>query len=170
MKALDLGCGEGKNAAYLAARGATVEAWDVSTLALENARKAWPQSPIEWQRRSATGLTRDQPEYDIIIAYGLLHCLPFDEIPSVLESMKAATAIGGYNIVVAFNDRLTISPAAHPGFQPSLRTHNFYVEYYRGWRLDLATDEDLAESHPNNGIPHVHAMTRLLAQRTDSRW
>ena len=44
LRVLDLGCGEGKNAAFLASRGALVEAIDSSELALANARSAWPSA------------------------------------------------------------------------------------------------------------------------------
>src|SRR6202042_3192508 len=41
---LDLGCGEGKNAVFLASLGCIVEAWDISAAALSNAKAAWPDA------------------------------------------------------------------------------------------------------------------------------
>ena len=43
---LDLGCGEGKNAAFLATLGCVVQAWDISAAALDNAKVAWPDVPV----------------------------------------------------------------------------------------------------------------------------
>src|SRR5690242_3361911 len=45
---LDLGCGEGKNAAWLAERGCSVRAVDVSQLAIANARQAFRGADVDW--------------------------------------------------------------------------------------------------------------------------
>ena len=46
LAVLDAGCGEGKNAIHLARLGAKVRGIDVCPLAIENARKAWPDAAI----------------------------------------------------------------------------------------------------------------------------
>jgi tellurite methyltransferase len=49
LRVLDAGCGEGKNAAFFAAHGAIVDAFNVSERALQNAARSWPQAKnIRW--------------------------------------------------------------------------------------------------------------------------
>ncbi len=76
LEVLDIGCGEGKNAAFLARRGARVRAVEISELALRNARQAWETvEGVEWEQADARHLLLPADAYDIIVAYGLFHCL-----------------------------------------------------------------------------------------------
>ena len=73
---LDVGCGEGKNALHLARLGASVTAVEVSALALANAERAWPDHGlVTWIQRDARMVELPPESYDIVIMYGLLHCL-----------------------------------------------------------------------------------------------
>lgn len=166
LSVLDAGCGEGKNAVYLAAKGARVDAFDISELALANARSAWPHTKqITWNIGDVRNSKFPKAQYDIVIAYGLLHCLEsFDEIQSAIIKFQEATKVGGYNIVCAFNDRFQ-DLSAHPGFVPCLLRHNSYVDFYSNWKIIVESDSDLIESHPHNNIRHKHSMTRLITQR-----
>jgi SAM-dependent methyltransferase len=164
----DLGCGEGKNAAFLAGLGARVYAFDVSQLALRNALAAWRAlGGVRWFVADADSFPLPDDRFDLVVAYGLPHCLGGQErVQRLLRRVQAATRLGGHNIVVALNDRYQ-DLRAHPGFAPCLLPHDWYCAQYRiaGWRLVTATDEDLCETHPHNSIPHVHSMTRILAVR-----
>lgn len=169
LSVLDVGCGEGKNAAYLAARGASVRALDISQYAIANAKSTWPDtSSIVWEvadiRRIELGLS----QYDIVLAYGLLHCMRGrDEIAEVIHKIQVATRPGGYNIVCALNDREQ-DLTAHPGFQPCLLPHDYYTSLYHHWSLLECTDSDLVESHPHNQIVHTHSLTRFIARSAAS--
>jgi tellurite methyltransferase len=164
-RVLDLGCGEGKNAAFLARLGCTVEAWDVSAAALENARAAWPDVSVRWFQRDVLSISAESRNFDLVLAYGLYHCLHREAIFSTIASIKRITALGGYNIAVCYNDRLHVNVnKAHPGFQPAYLSHEDYVRSYADWEILAASDENLCEHHPTNMIEHTHSMTRLLVR------
>src|SRR6185312_15799505 len=76
LRALDLGCGEGKNAHALARAGAEVTAVDCSALAITNGRNAFPDEKIEWIVSTSASYLSGCRSFDVIIMYGLLHCLP----------------------------------------------------------------------------------------------
>lgn len=165
FKVLDLGCGEGKNAAFLSTLGCQVEAWDISRAALQNARAAWPEKPIRWLLKDARNMFREDKKYNLVIAYGLLHCLPRDDILPLIGRMQLLTYSGGYNIIACYNNRKHENIAlAHPAFRPTLLPHELYVRAYSGWRIENSSDEDLTEFHPNNMVQHMHSMTRISAQ------
>ena len=104
-------------------------------------------------------------EFDVIIAYGLLHCLSsHEEVVFVTQLLQDLTVLGGWNIVCAFNQRRQ-DLIAHPGFDPCLLEHNELVALYREWCVEEAFDEDIWEEHPHNQIRHVHSLTRLLAKK-----
>ncbi len=166
LRILDAGCGEGKNAVFLARRGAIVDAVDVSTIAIENGMRTWGrQGNVRWMVADVRDMALEC-DYDVVVAYGLLHCLAdSSEVATVVSRLQEATAVGGFNVLCAFNDRRQELAEAHPGFVPCLLRHPDYVEFYASWKVLAASDEDLTEEHPHNNIEHTHSMTRLLARK-----
>ena len=168
-RVLDAGCGEGKNAVFLARLGADVDAIDVSAVAIKNARRAWTERPdVHW---FVTDIRRlELPDnYDVVVAYGLLHCLSDRaEVLAVVSAIQAATVPGGYNVVCAFNSRRQELQEAHPGFNPCLLGHDEYLSLYASWGVLAQSDSDLTERHPHNKIEHTHSMTRILAKKIET--
>jgi SAM-dependent methyltransferase len=100
--ALDLGCGEGGDAIWLASRGWRVTGADVSSAALaraaEHAAAAGVAEAIDWQRHDLA-VSFPSGSFDIVTAC-YLHSpltMPRDEI---LRSAAAAVAPGGSLLVV----------------------------------------------------------------------
>jgi SAM-dependent methyltransferase len=102
--ALDLGCGEGGDAIWLAAQGWRVTAVDVSATALrrgaEHARDAGVAARISWERHD---LSRSFPEgaFDLVSAQFLHSPVAADgEREAILRLAAAAVAPGGILLVV----------------------------------------------------------------------
>ncbi len=94
-RALDLACGEGRNAVWLASRGWRVTGVDFSTVALARARKLAARRgvPVDWIRADAT---RFAPRPDSFPLVAILYLqLPGADRRRVLERAAAATAAGG---------------------------------------------------------------------------
>ncbi len=167
LEVLDAGCGEGKNAAFLARHGARVRAVEVSQRALDNARATWGDSgAIRWELGDARTIALAPDTYDIVIGYGLLHCLAStEEILTVINRLQSATKSGGVHVICAFNGRRQELAEAHPGFHPCTPAHQIYVDAYAGWEMLEVSDTDLIETHPHNNVRHTHSMTRLIARK-----
>lgn len=164
--ALDAGCGEGTNAHWLANRGYTVDGVEVSPIALGKAAKNYTHRNINWYRADIQDFYLQPQAYDLVVAYGLLHCIPEAAWGDTVSRLQSATTVGGILVLVAFNARSQDIQDAHPGFHPTLKTHSQYMIEFESWEVVLASDEDLHETHPHNGVPHTHSMTRLAARRT----
>jgi SAM-dependent methyltransferase len=102
--ALDLGCGEGGDAIWLAARGWRVTAADVSATAVrrgaEHAREAGVAEAIRWERHD---LSRSFPEgsFDLVSAQFLHSPVAVDgEREAILRRAAAAVAPNGILLVV----------------------------------------------------------------------
>ncbi len=165
---LDVGCGEGKNAAFFAARGAAVDAYDVSPLAIAHARAAWGSAypQIRFAIADVLGLDFQRNDYDVVIAYGLFHCLGgLDAVQALTARLKQVTRPGGVHIVCALNARLDGFTEGHAAFRPSLCSHAEYLCPYSDWEVSGARDSDLTEAHPPNFVTHTHAVTRFYARR-----
>jgi 2-polyprenyl-3-methyl-5-hydroxy-6-metoxy-1,4-benzoquinol methylase len=94
-RALDLACGEGRNAIWLAKRGWRVTAVDYSGVAIERARRlaAEQQVDVEWIEADVTRYAAAAGGYELIlVAY--LH-LPPEQRRAVLRHAAAALAPGG---------------------------------------------------------------------------
>jgi tellurite methyltransferase len=165
MRVLDLGCGEGKNAAAFARSGADVIAVDCSALALANGQKHFAAKGIKWQLSDARTYLASCDQFDAIIMYGLLHCLPSrEDIVSTIEMALCRTTIGGLHFVVAFNNG-PHDLTAHPNFSPILLPHAFYLQQYAQIQVLTESDSILYETHPHNHIPHFHSLTRIVARK-----
>ncbi|MGW4646848.1 FAD-dependent oxidoreductase [Kitasatospora sp. NPDC004289] len=120
-RALDLGCGEGADALWLAERGWTVTATDVSKVALERAAEhaaaAGPEvaARIDWQRHDF-GVSFPEGEYELVSAH-FLHS-PVDvelDREAILRSAAAAVAVGGVLLVVGHYEHPSWAQDRHPG-------------------------------------------------------
>lgn len=163
---LDAGCGEGKNSIYFARKGAKVKAIDVSQVALANAKKAWKDYKlVDWICGDIRTVSFSEKKFDLIVMYGLLHCLEeATEIKETIQKMQELTKFGGHHIICSFNKR-SQDLSAHPNFFPTLLDHQFFLKQYKNWRCKFSSDEDLHEIHPHNKIPHSHSLTRLIMQK-----
>lgn len=165
---LDVGCGEGKNAAFLHGLGARVRAIDISQLAIDHAIRQWPTATsVSWEVGDFRDLLDRMHVYDLVIAYGALHCLESKAaIASAITMLQKITRPGGLHVVCTFNDRGHQGFArAHPGFEPTLLAHSWYRSRYKGWHFWTITDSDLNETHPSTLVPHTHSMTRFIAAK-----
>lgn len=166
LKVLDAGCGEGKNSVYLASFGATVKAYDISAHALTNARTNWgTPNNISWELGDVTRAPIESELYDIVVMYGLLHCLASKaSIENLILRMQKSVRPGGYHVVCCFNSR-SQDLSAHPGFSPCLLDHSDYLSFYSTWTILEESDSDISETHPNNNILHTHSLTRILSKK-----
>jgi tellurite methyltransferase len=166
LRVLDLGCGEGKNGFAFAERGATVVAVDCSELAIRNGQAAFGSHFIRWVHDDSCHYIQTCEEFDIVVMYGLLHCLASEsEIQGLIASALKKTRLGGWHIVVSFNDG-PHDLSAHPKFTPTLLSHGFYADQYAKQTVLFHESAIIHETHPHNGIPHFHSLTRLLAKRS----
>jgi 2-polyprenyl-3-methyl-5-hydroxy-6-metoxy-1,4-benzoquinol methylase len=100
--ALDLGCGDGTNAIWLAARGWTVSGVDLSEVALakaaSRAERARVTARVHWEHADLQHWSTDET-FDLVTAFYLHMPLDFDATPLLT---RAATAVrpGGTLLVV----------------------------------------------------------------------
>lgn len=99
-RALDLACGEGRNALWLAERGWRVTGVDFSGVAIERARSLAGERRVEvdWVEADVVGWQPPAEAFDLVILF-YLH-LPATPLRQVIDHAKQALAPGGTLIVV----------------------------------------------------------------------
>ncbi|MGW7519145.1 SAM-dependent methyltransferase [Streptomyces sp. NPDC054796] len=115
-RALELGCGEGGDAVWLARQGWRVTATDISGVALaraeEHAARAGVADRVEWQRHDL-GETFPGGTYDLVSA-SFLHSEGDMPRERILRDAAAAVAPGGVLLVVGHSGFPEWHPEPHP--------------------------------------------------------
>jgi SAM-dependent methyltransferase len=104
-RALDLACGEGRNAIWLADQGWQVTGVDFSGVALEKARRLAAARGIEaeWVAADLLEYRPERRGYDLVIAFYLQVSDP--QRRQILRAAGDAVAAGGTLLVVAHDSR-----------------------------------------------------------------
>jgi SAM-dependent methyltransferase len=99
-RALDLACGQGRNAIWLAARGWEVTAVDYSDAAIDRARRlaASERVEVEWICADVTGYEPAAGAFRLVVILYLQ--IPGEERRRVLEHAASALAPGGRLLVI----------------------------------------------------------------------
>ncbi|MBW0115557.1 SAM-dependent methyltransferase, partial [Pseudonocardia abyssalis] len=103
-RALELGCGHGRNAVFLAAHGWDVDAVDLSAQALGWAREraAAAGVVVTSHHRSLFDLVVEPGAYDLVYDSGCLHHVAPHRRPQYLDLVRRALAPGGRFGLVCF--------------------------------------------------------------------
>ncbi|MFC0432803.1 bifunctional 2-polyprenyl-6-hydroxyphenol methylase/3-demethylubiquinol 3-O-methyltransferase UbiG [Kutzneria buriramensis] len=155
---LDVGCGLGDNAAFVAAQGLPVTAVDSSPTGIDLARKRFPDSGIRFSVTDAITLPGPTEAFDTVLSCALLHCLaPADRIPH-LHAVHRATRPGGVMHLIVFSDRV-IDGLASPMSMSEKDVRNPLSA--TGWTIEelgestlVADGATMAPLFDQQGLPH----------------
>lgn len=167
-KVLDLGAGEGKNAIYLAELGFNVTAVEVSSYAIDNFKSRLSKLSDEIKDRitiihkDALALDLNE-EFDLVIAYGLLHCMSsLTKVDLLIDRIKAWTSQGGLTVIVSFNDTLGV-PKVQDYLEPTLLPRDYLRRRFSDFTITNYEDDIITETHPTSNIEHNHGVSRIIA-------
>lgn len=144
-RALDLGCGNGRNSLYLAAHGFDVTAWDRNPMSISNLRSIAAKEQLDnlhIDEKDLNTLTFDG-EYDVILSTVVMMFLQPETIPGLIANMQRCTKPGGWNLIVAAMD--TDDFPCTVGFPFAFKAGELR-DYYTGWDFDRY-NEDVGELH-----------------------
>ncbi|HEV7428073.1 MAG TPA: methyltransferase domain-containing protein [Thermoanaerobaculia bacterium] len=168
-RALDLGAGEGKNAFFLRGKGYDVTAVEISRYACAHFIERMIDEELDDGITLILGDVRSvplEPAYDVVVAYGLLHCLSsLDEVMQVVSRMQEVSRVGGINVVSAFTNRLPV-PDIQDYLSPTLLPEDHILSLYgEHWAVLRYENDILTETHPTSNVEHQHSLFRLIARR-----
>ncbi|HEX9146805.1 MAG TPA: class I SAM-dependent methyltransferase [Candidatus Binatia bacterium] len=127
-RALDIACGKGRNALFLAERGFDVVAVDISPVALEEGRRraAEKNLTLAWHQADLEQMQLSEGAYDLVANFNYLQ-------RSLIPQIKAALKLGGS---VIFETYLIEQPAiGHPKNPAYLLEHNELLNFFRDFRV-----------------------------------
>jgi SAM-dependent methyltransferase len=165
-KAMDIGCGDGKDVIYLEDRGWTVTAFDVNQVAIANLAQRQSQHfgsmhVLKGRVAVADASKYEYPseEFDLVIAYGLYHCLDDETLSIVHHGAVQSLKPGGLFAFAAFNDTLPV-PDGHGTDDLVLRHQDHIFDMVQG-DFDVIDREvgTITEVHPPLVNSHSHGLT-----------
>lgn len=153
--ALDLGCGEGGDAVWLAQQGWHVVATDVSPVAIERSKALaiahGQESNIEFQQHDFT-VSFPAGTYDLVSAQFLQSPIDFQRT-EVLRKAASAVSGGGYLLIVEHGSAPSWSPHASMHFPSAQETFDSLELDEADWHIE-ALD---APERPITGPSGEHA-------------
>ena len=129
-KALDVACGKGRNALFLAARGFQVTAIDASAVGLEEARKQAEKRrlTIIWRQADLEDVQPGVAEFDLIVNINYLQ-------RSLIPRLRSALKPGGHVIFETFLiDQRNLGHPTNPDY---LLNRNELLDHFRDLRVLL---------------------------------
>ena len=168
-RVLDIGCGEGKDAVFLAKNGYQVTAFDVADTGLEKAKNLAERNhvKIDFFRADINDYVPNS-EFDIVFSSGVYHYIFKNRRNNFIKQLKECTSKNGIHAINVFVKKPFIDIA------PDMEDRERQVEpwysgelncYYHDW-LFHKNEEKIFDCN-SGGIPHKHCMDILIAEKKD---
>jgi len=166
-RVLDIGCGEGKDAVFMARNGYRVTAFDLSDQGLRKAEALAGHFGVQVDFfRADIRDFRLETEYDIIFSSGVFHYIPPSLRSALVDNLKQHTVQGGIHALNVFVRKpfIPLPPDAEPGeLDAGDWKSGELLMYYHDWLFHK--NEERIFDCASGGIPHRHCMDVLIAEK-----
>ena len=162
---LDVGCGDGKNAVYLAKQGfESIDAFDINENAVAKIDRicAAENLSINTQITSVNEFVFEK-QYDLVLSFGVYHFVDKAEWKAFVKKAQENTNVGGIHIIQMFNDTIPPTPDIAP-FAIGMAKDGELCELYEGWEIIQNLSYTFEEEHPDVPL-HKHASNKLVARK-----
>src|SRR3990172_6556566 len=132
-RVLDVGCGTGENALFLASEGREVWGVDASPTAISKAaaKAAARRSAVTFQVADALRLGELRRTFDTVIDSGLFHVFDDEARPHYVDSLASVLHEGGRYFMICFSEKEPNWGGPRRGTKAEVRS-----AFKSGWRVD----------------------------------
>lgn len=165
-RALDVGCGQGRNTLYLSQHDFEVDAWDINPQSLQKLQQIIDAEGIQNIYLQQRDLNADQSitgQYDFICCTVVMMFLDAQTVKPLIAQMQQATEVNGFNLIVCAMDTPEI--AVQADFPFAFKAGEL-SGLYEGWNI-VKYNENVGELHrvDADGKRIKQHFATLLAQR-----
>ncbi len=163
-KVLDVGCGEGTNAIFLAQKGFVVDAFDISESGIKKLKQLASKNHVDISAWVQDLRDYDfEKEYDVVTSHGTLHFVTKQEWKKFILKAKQKTNNGGIHIMQIFTNKIPASSEIAP-FVRGLANEGELFELYDDWKIIETKSYIFEDEHP--GVEkHFHASNKIVAMK-----
>ena len=164
LSVLDIGCGEGKDAVYMAQQGCKVTAFDVTESGIRKAK-------LLAQQRSVTidAFVADindfeiDGQFDIIYSTGTIQYLFDDNIAPFFEKIERLTKKGGIVYFNVFVDKPFLELPPDWDKEEKMWKTGELFRYFGDWKIH--TIKEVIFEDNSGGVKHYHCMDTIMAEK-----
>ena len=167
---LDIGCGQGRNAIFLARRGFSVVAIDRASNALEGLAKMAKAQRVPIKTLPITLDVEPLPgsNYSLIVANTVIDHLELEAGNRLIEAIKSKLAPNAYVFISVFTE----DDPGFLGLENSSETAGYVRRYFKSGELfhlfstlNVLDCQETTFEDTSHGKPHLHGIARLFARR-----
>lgn len=166
LKVLDVGCGEGKDAVFLARNGYVVSAFDITEKGIEKGKILAERcgTYVNFFRADIMDF-RIEEKYDIIFSSGVFHFIAPDLRQGLMENLKDHTKDNGINVLNVFVKKPFIAapPDEVDGENRFCWKSGELFTHYHDWKFHKM--EEVIFDCNSGGTPHQHCMDIMIAEK-----
>lgn len=163
LTVLDIGCGEGKDAVFLARCGYRVSGFDLAESGIEKARRLADRAKVDVDFFRADVMEyRLAADFDILFSSGVLHYIKPELRGEIFADYQAHTNTGGLHAMNVFVEKPFIAPAPEKESSYLWKSGELFALYH-DWYFERCSETVF--SCQSSGIPHQHAMDILIAKK-----
>lgn len=162
---LDVGCGDGKNALYLAKQGfENIDAFDISETAIAKIDRLCKNT--DYKINTQVTSVQDfifRKQYDLMLSFGVFHFVEKACWKDFIWKAQEHTSVGGIHIIQLFTDNIAPTPDIAP-YAVGMAKDGEIKDLYKGWEIIQFLSYTFEDEHP--GVPlHKHASNKLVARK-----
>jgi tellurite methyltransferase len=163
LRVLEIGCGEGRNAVFLARNGYDVTAFDVSKTGIQKTK--------EWSGRLGLNINafvadmktfRIHKKFDVIFSTWTFQFLPEAFRKDVIANCQKHTKANGLNAFSVFVKKPYLKVPHHER-NSRLWTSGELLNCYWNWQIEFCNEEVF--NCECGGTPHKHAGNSVIARK-----
>jgi tellurite methyltransferase len=163
-KVLDIGCGEGGTAIFLARNGYDVTAFDLSSVGVAKTKENAERCAVDVDVfRADVNEFIPTEKYDVIFSSGTIQYLLPEKREPFISSIKSHTNSNGLNVLHTFVSKPFVDIAPDAEQNEYLWSSGELLFLYKDWM----TEQFFEEIKPCNssGVPHRHAHNRIWSRK-----
>ena len=163
-KVLDIGCGEGKDAVYVAQKGYSVTGFDLAENVIRKTIKLAEDRGVK-----VTAYVDDintftpDGQYDIIYSTGTVQYLFDENKKAFFEKLEKMTRPGGIVFINVFVEKSFLELPPDWDIEEKMWKSGELFTYFADWKVEKI-DEVIFEDD-SGGVPHYHCMDTIICRK-----
>lgn len=164
LTVLDIGCGEGKDAVYMAQKGCKVTAFDITESGIRKTERL-----AESRGVTVNAFVADindfevEDQFDIVYSTGTIQYLFDENIEEFFKKINKITKIGGIAYFNVFVDKPFLElPPDWDREEKMWKTGQLFT-YFGDWKIHTVNEVIFEDN--SGGVKHYHCMDTVMAEK-----